>query len=73
MAFSEDVVKDAFDRVNGYCQGCGKKLVQYSRGNTGTRGGWDAEYIKPVSEGGGDTIRNCRIVCMDCLGKPRSR
>jgi 5-methylcytosine-specific restriction endonuclease McrA len=70
MVFTEDIVKNAFDRVNGYCQTCGKKLVFNSRGNTGARGAWEARHIKPVSEGGKDEVRNCAIFCMECYNKP---
>jgi len=72
MAFTEDVVKNAFDKVNGYCQACGKKLIYANRGNAVGRGGWDAKHIKPVSEGGKDEVRNCMILCMDCLEKTGS-
>ena len=34
MVFPDDVVKNAFYRVKGYCQGCGKKLVYNSKGST---------------------------------------
>ena len=63
MVFSEDVVKNAFDKVNGYCQICGKKLIFNSRGNAEARGAWEARNIKPVSEGGKDEVRNCMILC----------
>lgn len=70
MAFTEDVIRNAFEKVNGYCQICGKKLVYNNRGSTEGRGGWEAEHIKPVSEGGNDTIRNCMILCMECYNDP---
>ena len=70
MAFTEDVVKNAFDRVNGYCQVCGKKLVYASRGSAQGRGGWEARHIKPVLEGGKDEVRNCMIVCKECYNAP---
>ncbi len=69
MAFTEDVVRNAFEKVNGYCQICGKKLIYANRGNALGRGGWDAKHIKPVSEGGKDEVRNCMILCMDCMEK----
>ena len=69
MVFAEDVVKNAFDRVNGYCQECGKKLVFHSRGKTDKRGAWEARHMIPVSEGGNDLIRNCMILCMECYNK----
>jgi len=70
MVFSEDVVKNAFDKVNGYCQICGKKLIFNSRGNAEARGAWEARHIKPVSEGGKDEVRNCMVLCMECYDKP---
>jgi len=70
MVFTEDVVKNAFDRVNGYCQVCGKKLVYANRGSVEGRGGWEARHIKPVIEGGKDEVRNCMVVCMGCFDKP---
>lgn len=72
MVFSEEVKTKAFERENGCCQLCGKKLVFKNRGNSGGRGAWEAHHKKPVSEGGSDLLRNCMILCIECHRKPQT-
>jgi len=72
MAFSEDVVRQAWNRANGHCEcmrsscghsgRCNKALVWEQRGKE-TPNGWEAHHI---SAGGSDTLSNCEILCQSC-------
>jgi hypothetical protein len=78
MAFSEDVVREAWERADEQCEcnrrnhrhfrtPCGKPLVRSRRGTEET-GGWEANHYAPD---GGDSLSNCEILCMDCYGASR--
>lgn len=73
MAFSDDVVKQAWERAGDQCEcikrthshfrtPCGKQLVWKNRGGPGP-GGWQANHIN-ISNG--DILSNCEIICSAC-------
>ena len=73
MPFSEDVVKQAWERAGGQCEcgrrththfytPCGKSLIWNNRG-TPYEGGWEAHHITTY---GGDVLSNCEILCWNC-------
>jgi hypothetical protein len=73
VAFSENVIEQAWKRAGGKCEcrrwshhhnvvRCGKELVRANRGIEG-QGRWDARRIDQT---GGDTLSNCEILCADC-------
>lgn len=73
MAFSEEVVKEAWSRAGGQCEcarrthshfyiPCGKQLDWKMRGKAG-QGGWEAHQ---VFVSGGDGLKNCEIRCWSC-------
>ncbi|MBI4285036.1 MAG: hypothetical protein HY670_03930 [Chloroflexi bacterium] len=73
MAFSDDIVRQAFERANEQCEcnrrthshfrtPCGKPLVWKNRG-VSAQGGWEAHHY---STSGGDTLANCEILCATC-------
>ncbi len=79
MAFSEEVVAQAWDRADYKCEcqreihfhgggRCNKKLVLGNRGREGPDA-WEAHHIIPVDSGGSDTLSNCKIFCWECHGK----
>ena len=73
MAFSDEVVAQAWRKAGGMCEctrtthdhdyvRCGKVLVWENRGREG-RGAWETHHI---SSTGGDTLSNCEILCWNC-------
>lgn len=73
MAFSDDVIKQAWERAGDQCEcikrthshfrtPCGKQLVWKNRGGTGP-GGWEAHHIH-LSQG--DILSNCEVICSAC-------
>lgn len=74
MAFSDEVVAQAWRRAGGKCEcrrtrhnhsyvRCNKQLVWENRGRGEGRGAWEAHHI---SSTGGDTLSNYEILCWDC-------
>ena len=73
MAFTESVVKQAWERAGGQCEcrrrthshfyiPCGKQLRWEIRGKS-NQGGWESHQTRI---GGGDTLENCEILCWQC-------
>jgi hypothetical protein len=73
MAFSEAVVKEAWEKSGGQCEcsrrthrhfytPCGRLLKFDQRGNV-SEGGWE---VKEINGFGGDNAANCLILCMEC-------
>jgi hypothetical protein len=72
MAFSEKVVKQAWDRAGGRCEcarithgrdtRCNQTLVWEHRGK-GCEGAWEAHH---TTFAGGEEIENCEILCWSC-------
>lgn len=77
MAFAEDVVKDAWELVEGKCEcarsmhnhpegRCNKHMIWESKGQIGW-GGWDACFI----DGNQNhvSLTNCEILCFECKSR----
>jgi hypothetical protein len=73
MAFSNEVLREAWQKAGGQCEctrrthrhfyiPCGRSLNWEKRDNV-TSGGWQARYINAFA---GDTPANCEILCMEC-------
>lgn len=69
MAFSEEIVREAFKRAKGKCESCGKDLSFSNRGRDTGRGEWEAHHRTRVSSGGTDVLSNCKILCWNCHKK----
>lgn len=78
MAFSDWVIREAWERAGGQCEcnrrthrhfytPCGRVLKWQARGEE-VEGGWEARYVNMLD---GDTVSNCEIVCAECDGEIR--
>jgi len=79
MAFTKEVILEAWKRSGGRCEcrrtthnhpyiRCNKDLVWDNQGREG-RGKWEAHHI---NSNGPDVLSNCEILCFDCHTKTRS-
>lgn len=75
MPFSNLIVKGAWERCRGYCEctnvqhshsGRCRNLLQLFRRGVNVAGGWEAQHITLIEEGGTDDMINCKIVCIEC-------
>lgn len=72
MDFSEETIRQAWDRANGKCEctrticghsgRCNKELRWESRGSE-SEYGWEAHHI---DSNGPNTLSNCEILCQEC-------
>lgn len=77
MAFSDEVLEQAWQRSGGKCEcrnashdhgfyACDELLEWLNRGQPGL-GGWEAWYIVKPEDGGDDSLENCEVRCLACM------
>ena len=77
MAFTDDVLQQAWQRSGGKCEcqnrshdhgfyACDELLEWLNRAQPGL-GSWEARHKVVPEDGGDDSLENCEIVCLDCL------
>lgn len=55
-----------YDKTDGYCHLCHKKLSFTNYGNAGGKGAWNIEHSKPKNKGGTDNLNNLFPACINC-------
>lgn len=66
MAYSEELLNRIYDRTDGYCHICGKKLSFVNYGKRGGKGAWQVEHSRPKAKGGTDHPKNLYAACIIC-------
>lgn len=66
MVFDEDTINNVYDKTEGYCYYCGKKLSFKNYGSIGSHGAWEIDHSRPKSKGGTDYLRNLVPACISC-------
>lgn len=66
MAYSEDRLNDIFDKTDGYCHCCEKKLAWGNYGVFGAKGAWEVGHGVARSRGGTDHLNNLHPLCIPC-------
>jgi len=66
MTYSEERLKQIFEKTSGYCYYCDKKLAWGNYGNPNGKAGWEVDHSKPVSKGGSDHLNNLVPSCIPC-------
>lgn len=66
MKFSEQQLRKIFEKTDGYCHLCHKKLAFKNRGKYGERGAWHVEHTKAKAIGGTDHLNNLMASCISC-------
>ena len=64
--YNNDTLNHIYDKTNGCCAYCGKKLAFNNYGVPYARANWEVDHVKPVSRGGPDHISNLIAACFDC-------
>jgi hypothetical protein len=52
MAYTDERLNRIYDRTNGYCHICHKKLSFVNYAQYGWRGAWEVDHSKPKAKGG---------------------
>jgi 5-methylcytosine-specific restriction endonuclease McrA len=66
MGYTDEELSYIYDKNNGYCWHCGKKLAFTNYGCCGRKGAWEVDHSNPVSKGGTDYFRNLVPACVEC-------
>ena len=66
MSFTNEDLNLIFDRTNGKCHICHKKLTFSNYGSIAARGAWEGEHSVPRSKGGTDHLNNLYAACISC-------
>jgi 5-methylcytosine-specific restriction endonuclease McrA len=66
--FNEETKQKVFDKTNGCCHLCNKKLVfsNYGLRSSGKRGKWEVDHSVPVAKGGSNHLNNYLPACISC-------
>ena len=66
MAFNDEQLNWIYDRTNGKCHICGKKVFFVNYGNPKSKAAWEVEHSVPRAKGGTDYLRNLYPACIRC-------
>ena len=66
MSFDPDTLRQIYDRTEGKCHLCRKKLAFANYALAGSRGAWEIEHSVPRSKGGTDRLNNLYAACIGC-------
>ena len=66
MGFDDETVNDVYEKTDGYCYYCSKRLSFENYGRPGNRGAWEIDHSNPKSKGGTDYLRNLVPACVAC-------
>ncbi|MCI0392347.1 MAG: HNH endonuclease [Acidobacteria bacterium] len=66
MAYSNETLNRIYDRTDGRCHICGKKLSFVNYANLGRRGAWQVEHSHSKANGGSNYLNNLFPACISC-------
>lgn len=66
MAYSNERLNDIYERTDGTCHLCKKRLAFKNYGVCGTKGAWEVEHSVPKAKGGTDRLNNLYAACIKC-------
>lgn len=66
MAFDQQRQMEIFEKTDGHCHICRKKLAWRNYGVQGGRGAWEVEHSIPRAKGGSDHLNNLYPACISC-------
>lgn len=66
MAYDDQRLCAIYDRTNGYCHICHRKLSLKNYGAIGERAAWEVEHSRPRVRGGTDHGNNLYPACIAC-------
>lgn len=66
MAFDDGTLRKIYDRTNGKCHLCRKKLSFINYGRAGAKGAWEVEHSIARAKRGTDHLNNLLPACISC-------
>jgi len=58
--------REIFDKTNGRCHLCSRRIVFKNYGIRDARGAWEVDHSSPVAEGGTEHLNNLLPACISC-------
>ena len=66
MGYTDEELTYIYDKNDGYCWHCDKKLAFTNYGIVGARGAWEVDHSVPIARGGTGYFRNLVPSCISC-------
>lgn len=66
MTYDNERLNKIYDKTDGHCHLCYKKLAFTNHGAHGTKGSWHVEHSVPRAKGGTDHLNNLFPACIKC-------
>ncbi len=66
MAYDDERLRAIFEKTDGRCHLCWRKLAFKNYGCDGSRGAWQVDHGNPRAKGGGNGLNNLQPACCDC-------
>ena len=63
---NDDALNYIFDKTDGMCRFCNRRLAWKNYGRPGKRGAWEVDHSQPQSRGGTHHLNNLFAVCISC-------
>lgn len=64
---------EVYEKGDGKCRYCGKRLSIKNHGQSGRRGAWQIDHSRSKANGGTDHLNNLVAACVDCNQEKGSR
>jgi hypothetical protein len=66
MGYDKETLNAIYDKKDGYCHLCNKKLSWTNYGVYGAKGSWHVDHSKPIAKGGTHHMNNLFAACISC-------
>ena len=66
MPYDVEILRRIYDRTDGHCHICGKKLSFVNYAIPGSRGAWEVEHSLARAAGGTNHLNNLFPACITC-------
>jgi 5-methylcytosine-specific restriction endonuclease McrA len=73
MGYDRSQLDRIFERTDGECHLCHRRLTRANYGLHGARGCWEVDHCVPRAHGGGDHGNNLRAACIACNRSRQTR
>ncbi len=67
--FDDETKIKVYEKTDGCCHLCHKKIAKKNYGVIGARGAWEIDHSKPASKGGSNHMNNYQPACITCNRK----
>ena len=66
MQWDDETLDWVYEKTDGYCRYCEKKLSRLNYASSGDRGAWEVDHSVPLAVGGTDYLSNLWPACIEC-------